>query len=445
MDKNKQIKDLIAKGFTRNQAAMICLSNEHKMQEGGDTIRIDDSRRVKYASNTPVDPNTDLVSGDYRSNIIQDIVNAALKNGVDPNTAIALAMQESKIGNTDENLGHIVGGSYRGNEANDMTKTMSDKMHEGRKLGRKSDEELLQMYNGTGKVFPTTEQDYHGYKMKKIYGVPIPKQGIDMGKENLYGKQIVDIRDNVIKKNKTVQDTVKKLKNNFNFFEGAPYKNTIPTGEEIFQSGAYNNVNPKLFQQGGFTGARLDVPSEIGYNFNGQFQQQPNPFENTGYANYSQNLEQKYPIPNSKLAGFQQYDTFDENLNSKDFLKYPIDQEETETAQKPNPYFDFSDTPQDNVGLGLYTFGQGLGDKDPWKISTGAGLALVSGLRQSVSGFGTGRQNEMARKEMQRKQFEDMRKPTMMKEGGHIEALKGKKIISYSLNKATNMYDVIYE
>jgi muramidase (phage lysozyme) len=235
-------------------ASYLATQGQPKFQQGGtasDTIRINDTRKIRATTNKPINPNVDLVTGDYKSKTIEDIVNASLRNGVDPDTALALAMQESKLGNIDENLGHIVGGSYRGEEANDMTKLLSDKMYEGRKLGKRTDEQLLQMYNGTGKIFPTTEQDYHGFKMKQAYGVPIPKEGIDMSKTPLYGKQVIDIRDNVIKKNKIVADTVKNLKGNFNHFEGAPYKKLPPMGEEIFQPNAFNNINPKYFQKGG--------------------------------------------------------------------------------------------------------------------------------------------------------------------------------------------------
>jgi len=57
------------------------------------------------------------------------------------------------------------------------------------------------VYNGLGTVTPDTEKDYHGFRMKKIYGVPVPASGINMRKNPLYGKQIVDIRDNVLKQN----------------------------------------------------------------------------------------------------------------------------------------------------------------------------------------------------------------------------------------------------
>jgi hypothetical protein len=250
----KQQKD--AAIANRNATYADAAVNDNQFAEGGEEekISIKDGRKVRATTRQRINPNVDLVSGNYSAKTITDIVNASLKNGVDPNTAIALAMQESKLGNVDENLGRIVGGSYRGEEANDMTKLLFEKMNTGRKLGRKTDEELLQMYNGTGKIFPSTEEKDHGFKMKKAYGVPVGKKGIDMGKTNLYGIQVKDIRDNVIKKDKKVASMVKKLSENFNHFEGMPYKNKDPRTHDDplgIAEGARNNLNPKMFALGG--------------------------------------------------------------------------------------------------------------------------------------------------------------------------------------------------
>lgn len=248
----------------RNATYADAAVNDNKFYEGGeedDKIKISDNRKIRATTRQRMDPNVDLVSGSYSSKTITDIVNASLKNGVDPDTAIALAMQESKIGNIDENLGHILGGSYRGEEANDMTRLLSEKMHAGRKLGRKTDEELLQMYNGTGKIFPSTEQEDHGFKMKKAYGVPVGKKGIDMGKTNLYGVQVKDIRDNVIKKDKKIASMVKDLRGNFNHFEGRPYSKADPRTYDDplgIAPGARDNLNPKMFALGGEEMNRFD-------------------------------------------------------------------------------------------------------------------------------------------------------------------------------------------
>jgi hypothetical protein len=67
------------------------------------------------------------------------------------------------------------------------------------------------VYNGLGKIFPSTEQKYHGFKMKKIYGVPVPQGGLSLRDNPLYGKQVVDIRENVLKKNPEVVQYVESL------------------------------------------------------------------------------------------------------------------------------------------------------------------------------------------------------------------------------------------
>ena len=74
-------------------------------------------------------------------------------------------------------------------------------MKEADRLGITDPAMRLQVYNGMGTITPNTEKNYHGFKMKKIYGVPVPPEGISMKKNPLYGKQILDVRDNVLAKN----------------------------------------------------------------------------------------------------------------------------------------------------------------------------------------------------------------------------------------------------
>lgn len=50
--------------------------------------------------------------------------------------------------------------------------------------------------------------------MKKIYGVPVPAGGLDLRKNPLYGKQIMDIVDNILKKNPEVVKLVENIKRN---------------------------------------------------------------------------------------------------------------------------------------------------------------------------------------------------------------------------------------
>ena len=90
----------------------------------------------------------------------------------------------------------------------------------------------FQRYNGLGKIHQNTEEEYEGGNIKSWYGVEVPpnilytedddipkgkKVGdvkqrgyIDMKKEKLYGKQIIDIRDNIINNNEDLLDLIEE-------------------------------------------------------------------------------------------------------------------------------------------------------------------------------------------------------------------------------------------
>jgi hypothetical protein len=73
----------------------------------------------------------------------------------------------------------------------------------------------IQYYNGLGVVKPETEQSYHKFKMQSIYGVPLPPEGISMKANPLYGKQILDIRDNILKADPNLQNYIQTLYNSY--------------------------------------------------------------------------------------------------------------------------------------------------------------------------------------------------------------------------------------
>jgi hypothetical protein len=104
---------------------------------------------------------------------------------------------------------------------------------------------MIQAYNGLGKITPQTEKGYHGFEMAKIYGVPLPKAGIDMRKNPLYGKRVIDLRDNVIKKNPELVRYVESLPK-YNPFSGEyeDKNNPLPM---------LNYRSKKRFQEGGQT------------------------------------------------------------------------------------------------------------------------------------------------------------------------------------------------
>lgn len=109
-------------------------------------------------------------------------------------------LAETGWGNADDNIGHVLNGKGE-NPADQFVNAYINKMKYADDLHIKDPLKRLQVYNGMGSVYPTTEQQYHGFKANAFYGVPVPKTGINLAKNPLYGKEIVDLRDNVLKKN----------------------------------------------------------------------------------------------------------------------------------------------------------------------------------------------------------------------------------------------------
>jgi hypothetical protein len=170
-------------------------------------LSIRDPRKVMMTTGKPLRPNSDLVSGDYDSEDLGNLLTEAKRRKMSYNDMMNLAamgFQETKWGKTDPNIGHtqdIFGDDPNPDAYENFINAYNAKMKDADRLKIKDEATRLQVYNGLGKVFPSTEADYHGFKMKKIYGVPVPKEGINLRKNPLYGKQVIDIRDNVLKRN----------------------------------------------------------------------------------------------------------------------------------------------------------------------------------------------------------------------------------------------------
>jgi hypothetical protein len=227
---------------------------------GKGKLTLEDTRKVRATTQKPINPEVDLVSGQYDKATIQHVLDASKRYNFDPYTALAVALQESKLGNIDSNLGHL----------KDMPTTIESKLPDAKeakkkmkfdeyskkysadalvrmlmekkdiveKKGIKDEELILQAYNGLGKVYPKTESDYHGYEMAKIYGVDLPKEGIDMKKNPLYGKQIIDLRENVIKKNPEIMEIAKTYYN-----PNAPKQHSKQELVEIFKGKKNGKTN----------------------------------------------------------------------------------------------------------------------------------------------------------------------------------------------------------
>ena len=171
------------------------------------TLDIVDPRKKMATTNQPLRPNSDLVGGKYNSKHLDKLMQEAKRQGLskqDMMNLSAMGFQETKWGKTDSNIGHVQRsfddpGSF--DDYADFVDMYKSKMKTADRLNIKDPALRLQVYNGLGTITPKTEKDYHGFEMQKIYGVPIPKEGINMKKNPLYGKQVMDIRDNVLAKN----------------------------------------------------------------------------------------------------------------------------------------------------------------------------------------------------------------------------------------------------
>jgi hypothetical protein len=170
-------------------------------------LSIRDPRKIMMTTGKPLRPNSDLVSGQYDSEQLGNLLTEAKRRNMSYNDMMNLAamgFQETKWGRSDDNIGHTkgdFGDEPMQDSYSNFINAYNAKMKDADRLKIKDEATRLQVYNGLGKVFPSTEADYHGFKMKKIYGVEVPKGGIDLRKNPLYGKQVIDIRDNVLKRN----------------------------------------------------------------------------------------------------------------------------------------------------------------------------------------------------------------------------------------------------
>lgn len=289
-------------------------------------IEIEDTRKVRGTTGKPINPNKDLLTGRYPQEYIDRIIDASQELGVDPNIALAVALQESRLGKTTEgNIGHIVYkdpslGITGDDEVYDFITLLKYKMEDyADKLKiPKNDKALrIQAYNGYGKLRPETEQDYHGFKAKSFYGVEIPKEGLDMKKNPLYGKQILDLADNIIKKNKYIQQRIKEsdfyqyggMVNTTGYKDGTataknPY-NIIPSGN-ITMKGVSQPV--MAFPQ---NGAPVLMMPDKDYKFDDSDFVLEVPLYALG--GYLQNLQQGGQVPVEQMQQPQQEQQIDPN------------------------------------------------------------------------------------------------------------------------------------
>lgn len=183
-----------------------------------------DTRRLKIQDLRAINPATGAAfknKGPMSAAVNQDVVNYVIKHalnkGLDPNTALAIALQETKIGNMNENVGSAwatfpdegITDPYE-QGANSLVKALADKLQYAKRLGydKKGEAYALQAYNGYGKLFP---QNTDPSAVESFYEIPVSRRNpLNLATNPVYGKTIMSVRDEIIKRNPEIQKLIQK-------------------------------------------------------------------------------------------------------------------------------------------------------------------------------------------------------------------------------------------
>jgi hypothetical protein len=220
-------------------------------QPSANYINVVDPRKTMMTTGQAPRANSDLLTGRYNTDLLGKSLTYAKTLGAtkdDLENISAMALQETKLGHKktkkgekiDENIGHVKG-NWKGKDYSEkFVNAYFDKMKLADRLKYTDPALRLQTYNGLGTIYPSTEEKYHGYKMKSIYGVPLPEEGINMKKNPLYGKQVIDIKNNVLRQSPEFVHYIDSVYN-------APVQKRREMGGEIDR--AQNGLNTSGFGQ----------------------------------------------------------------------------------------------------------------------------------------------------------------------------------------------------
>lgn len=206
-------------------------------------IKIVDSRKVDAASNTEVNDRNNMGSDSASTEVMKDIIHSSVKHGVDPYTALAIALQETSLegySDNEENPYHVLPEDLKYADApaqtvDNATKWLKEKFDYGKKLGKKSEADIIQAFNGYGKVGKNTEG-----QQSKMYGIDVTNEPIDMNKNPVYGKRVIDLRDNVLKQNPAIVKLVEGERKNVAYQENDEIKRgaveTLEDGRKVIHA-----------------------------------------------------------------------------------------------------------------------------------------------------------------------------------------------------------------
>jgi hypothetical protein len=181
-----------------------------RKEDGGELINIPDNRKLDMVTGQPLPP-TKRMSASVDSDYIRTVADKARRHGIDPYTALAINLQETRFNPNKMDNPFSVTGMVK--SLNDLTamdtdpvgfsmQKMAEKVKLAKRLGKKSDEEIIQAWNGYGNLRPNTE----GIK-NTAYGLELP---INMNENPVYGRRVVNLRDSVIKTNPQIRKLIEE-------------------------------------------------------------------------------------------------------------------------------------------------------------------------------------------------------------------------------------------
>lgn len=168
-------------------------------------INIPDTRKIDGVTGKPIVA-TKSMSAVADADLLARIVREAKKQQVDPYTALAIAHQETNF--KDKLDPYHVDPNESDFRSNDDyiqmgIRRLKNGFQIAHNLGKTGEAAQIQAYNGYGKVGKNTE----GHQ-RMMYGIDVSKTPIDMNKTPIYGKRIIDIRENILKKNPQIAKLV---------------------------------------------------------------------------------------------------------------------------------------------------------------------------------------------------------------------------------------------
>jgi hypothetical protein len=193
---------------TLNDEIVARISNPLKFEQDKATaanrVSIEDNRSVDAVTNQKVTKKAPLVAD---KDFIKNVVSAAKRHGIDPYTALAMAYQETNMGDGWKDNPFHMSRMQTEEPLEESMLFLKEKLALAKRLGKKNEADIIQAWNGYGKITPKSE-----YNTNMYYGIDVSKNPIDMNTNPIYGKRVLDVRDNILKKNKNIIDIVNSTK-----------------------------------------------------------------------------------------------------------------------------------------------------------------------------------------------------------------------------------------